>query len=127
MHSGICGAALLSLIFFTTDAHAANAEPNRPANAEQGQTPLATQAQTHTPALLPAKPTARAPEASAVLPQTLPPSKPAPARHSDANATLASLPASHSPRLPASKRLAISLGAGMLTLIAALWIGARRD
>ena len=119
MHSGICGAALLSLIFFITDAHAANAEPNRPANAEQGQTPLATQAQTHTPALLPAKPTARAPEARPVLPQTLPPSKPAPARHSDANATLASL--------PASKRLAISLGAGVLTLIAALWIGARRD
>ena len=29
--------------------------------------------------------------------------------------------------LPASKRLAISVLAGVLTLIAALWIGARRD
>ena len=119
MHSGICGAAMLTLIFFTTDVDAANAEPNRPANAEQPQPPRTINSQTHTLAPTSAQPTARAPEARPVLPQTLPPSKPAPARHSDANATLASL--------PASKRLAISLGAGVLTLIAALWIGARRD
>lgn len=119
MHSGICGAALLSIIVVTGVVHAATAVPNRPAHAKQQPAPLTTDSQTHTPAPTPAQPTARAPEARPVLPQTLPPSKPAPARHGDANATLTSL--------PASKRLAISLGAGVLTLIAALWIGARRD
>ena len=113
MHSEMRGIALLLLVLFVTNLHTVKADAKPPASAEQPQVLLATQPQNQ------AKPFARKPEASPAKPQEVASSKPAPANDGDSGATLANL--------PAAKRLAISLCAGLFTLIVALWIGARRD
>ncbi len=105
MHSEMRGLIVLLLVFFATDMQAVKLDTKPPLSAEQPQLLIATP----TMPQLPAKPLAS--EAA--------PSKPAPANSGDPDATLRNL--------PASQRLAISVCAGLFTLIVALWIGARRD
>jgi hypothetical protein len=113
MHSEMRGIALLLLVFFAGDLHALKADAQSPASDEQLQVFRAAQPQNQ------AKPTGSKPEASPATPQEVAPNKPASANNGDFGATLANL--------PVANRLAISIGAGMFTLVLALWIGARRD
>ena len=113
MHSEMRGIALLLLVLFAGELHAVKADAKSPASAEQSQRSLAAQPQNQ------AKPTGSKLEASPATPQEVAPNKPVSANDGDFGATLANL--------PVAKRLAISVGAGMFTLVLALWIGARRD
>ena len=118
MHSEMHGITLLLLVFFVTDLHAIKADAKHPAIAEQPLVLIATPPQNQ------ADPSLRKPEVSPATsspakPQEVASSKPAPANDGDSAAPLTNL--------PAAKRLAISVGAGLFTLVLALWIGARRD
>lgn len=113
MHSEMRGIALLLLVLFAGELHAVKADAKSPASAEQSQRSLAAQPQNQ------AKLAGTKPAASPATRQEVAPNKAAPANDGDSGATLANL--------PAAKRLAISMGAGLFTLVLALWIGARRD
>lgn len=128
MRSEMRGIALLLLVFFVTDLQAVKADAKAPASAEQASVEQASAEQASAEQaqvlLAPqpqnqAKPPARKPDTSLVAAQEVAPNSPVPANDADSGATLTNL--------PAAKRLAISIGAGMLTLLLALWIGARRD
>ena len=122
--------ALLFAVFFAMSVQAGNELP-APTIAEQGQTPTPTK-----PAKKPLEPAAE-PSVVAVAPMNptqAAPNKPELPRVDKprvdrpvAESPIGGNPSAALADLPASKRLAISILAGVFTLIAALWIGARRD
>ena len=116
MRSEMRGMALLLVVFVASDLHALKADAIAPASVEPAQVTLAAQPQNQANKLT------RKPEASPATAQEVARNNPAPANADDAGATLETLET-----LPAAKRLAISIGAGMFTFVLALWIGARRD
>lgn len=136
MHSEIRGVVVCSAVFFTTLLHASSELPKpAPTTAAQSQNPIAAN-----PANKAQQP-APAPNVTGAAPAipTLVPYKPDSANVDNpiadraiANSPIAKSPIASKPdgalaELTTSKRLAISILAGVFTLIVALWIGARRD
>ena len=116
MRSEIRPVALLVTAFFALTVHASGQNQNSgttdqiPKTLEQSPVPIVTAPIVTAPAA--ANPTATASNKPALV------NTDRPVSHNPSGTVTA---------LPASKRLAISILAGVLTLIAALWIGARRD
>ncbi len=112
MHSEMRVLALVVVAIFITPSHAGGertrAEPVKTTqNAGQSQVPSAVVS------------ASKLPEAAPI--NTLPP------KQATTTTALNAAPKSAMTDLPTSNRLAISIFAGVFTLIVALWIGARRD
>ena len=120
-----CAHPLVFAVFFAVYAQAVS-ETAMAITAEQGQEPTTTSSASKPlePAAAPIIVAAAAPTATKTTSN-----KPALAAGEPAiiDAPVKDNPSGTLAELPAAKRLAISVLAGVFTLIAALWIGARRD
>ena len=127
--------ALLIAFFLATTANASNTSDNNKPARQQASEVDPTAPDANKPRTEPLDPT-QAPNGAAIpsntalaaplLPTASDIETPLPTKPSAANPIVSSWSNALSD-LPASKRLAISALAGLLTLVAALWIGARRD
>lgn len=136
MHSEIWGVVMCAAVFFATPSHASSELPKAaPTASAQSLSPIAANPANKTLEPSPA-PNVAAP-APAIAP--LAPNTPSLANVDNplADRPIAHRPAANDPTasktdgaladLATSKRLAISVLAGVFTLVVALWIGARRD